>query len=101
MIQEQGYKVDMKKSELLRGKSENRNCNEQTIRAVLSGEVTRRPKSKTPAPFKLKHKIYTKYFSPDSKAAEVEEIIDKALALYFSQHPKENHDPEQEDFNDF
>ncbi|WP_163859512.1 ParB N-terminal domain-containing protein [Paenibacillus elgii] len=98
LIQEQGYKVDMKKSELLRGKSENRNCNEQVIKAILSGEATRRPKSKTPAPFKLKHKIYTKYFTPDSKVAEVEEIIDKALALYFSQHPKENHDPDKEEF---
>ncbi|GIP20837.1 ParB N-terminal domain-containing protein [Paenibacillus sp. J22TS3] len=98
LIQEQGYKVDMKKSELLRGKSENRHCTEQVVKAILSGEATRRPKSKTPAPFKLKHKIYTKYFSPDSKAAEVEEIIDKALTLYFSQHPKENHDPDKEVF---
>ncbi|QUL53361.1 ParB N-terminal domain-containing protein [Paenibacillus tritici] len=93
LIHGQGYKVDMKKSELLRAKSENRIFTEQAALAIISGESSRKPKSKFPAPFKLKHKVYAKYFSPESKAAEVEEIIDKALTLYFSlqsvpeQHP--------------
>ncbi|WP_042139127.1 ParB N-terminal domain-containing protein [Paenibacillus sp. FSL P4-0081] len=93
LIHGQGYKVDMKKSELLRAKSENRNLTEQAASAILSGESSRKPKNKVPAPFKLKHKVYAKYFSPESKATEVEEIIDKALTLYFSlqsepeQHP--------------
>ncbi|MEK3737860.1 MULTISPECIES: ParB N-terminal domain-containing protein [Paenibacillus] len=93
LIHVQGYKVDMKKSELLRAKSENRNLTEQAASAILSGVSSRKPKNMVPAPFKLKHKVYAKYFSPESKAAEVEEIIDKALTLYFSlqsepeQHP--------------
>ena len=79
---DQGYKVDMKKSKLLRDYS-GRLTHEQVER-ILSGEATRKPRSKTPAPFKLKHKVYAKYFSPQSKTSEIEEIIDKALEMYFT-----------------
>ncbi|MNW42632.1 hypothetical protein D3C74_198070 [compost metagenome] len=80
-VAENGFKVDMKKSELLQGYSGKLNV-EQTIK-ILSGEAIRKPRNKTPAPFKLKHKVYAKYFSSTHKAAEVEEIIDKALEMYF------------------
>lgn len=82
ILSEQGYKVDMKKTTLLRDYS-GMLTDEQVVR-ILSGEATRKPRSKTPAPFKLKHKVYAKYFSSDHKAAEVEEIIDKALEMYFT-----------------
>ncbi|MDU2243682.1 MAG: ParB N-terminal domain-containing protein [Paenibacillus sp.] len=85
---DQGYKVDMKKSRLLRDYS-GKLTNEQVVR-ILSGEATRKPPSKTPASFKLKHKVYAKYFSPQSKASEVEEIIDKALEMYFA-HQRQDH----------
>lgn len=76
------YKVDMKKAELLRGYS-GQLTDEQAAR-ILSGEAIRKPRNKTPVPFKLKHKVYAKYFSSTQKAAEVEEIIDKALEMYFT-----------------
>jgi ParB family chromosome partitioning protein len=68
------FKVDMKKAELLRiyaGKF----TAEQTDK-ILSGEATRKPRSKSPAPFKFKPKIHTKYFPANTKPAEVEAIID-------------------------
>ncbi|WP_018885706.1 ParB N-terminal domain-containing protein [Paenibacillus massiliensis] len=83
-IAENGYKVDMKKSEFLQGYSGKLTA-EQTIK-ILSGEAIRRPRSKTPAPFKLKHKIFTKYFSANTKPSEIEATIDEALKMYFSQH---------------
>lgn len=79
------FKVDMKKAELLRMYSGKLTA-EQTIK-ILSGEATRKPRSKVPAPFKLKHKIYTKYFAANTKPAEMEAIIDEALKMYFSQQP--------------
>ncbi|MMZ68388.1 hypothetical protein D1872_310730 [compost metagenome] len=72
----------MKKAELLR-KYSGQLTDEQAAK-ILSGEATRKPRNKTPAPFKLKHKVYAKYFSSVHKATEVEEIIDKALEMYFS-----------------
>jgi ParB family chromosome partitioning protein len=88
-ISEHGYKVDMKKSERLQdctGK-----LNSEQINKILSGEATRKPRNKTPAPFKLKHKVYAKYFSSAHKALEVEAIIDKALEMYFAKQNPESH----------
>lgn len=88
------FKVDMKKAELLRMHS-GKLTTEQADK-ILSGEATRKPRSKVPVPFKLKHKIYTKYFSANTKPAEIEAIIDEALKLYFSQHPSAlNHETEE------
>ncbi|GGH35032.1 ParB N-terminal domain-containing protein [Paenibacillus segetis] len=81
-ITDNGFKLDMKKSELLQGYS-GRLSVEQTNK-ILSGEATRKPRSQTPPPFKLKHKVFSKYFTSQSKASEVEQIIDEALEMYFS-----------------
>lgn len=89
------YKVDMKKAELLRSYS-GKLTGEQAAK-ILSGEATRKPRSKSPAPFKLKHKVYAKYFSPGTKASEVEEIIDKALDMYFSHQRQQPNQETKED----
>ncbi|WP_256719263.1 ParB N-terminal domain-containing protein [Paenibacillus odorifer] len=81
-ITDNGFKLDMKKSELLQGYS-GRLSTEQTNK-ILSGEATRKPRNQTPPPFKLKHKVFAKYFTSQSKASEIEQIIDKALEMYFS-----------------
>lgn len=88
ILSQNEYKVDMKKAELLRSYTGKLTA-EQSAK-ILSGEATRKPHRKSPAPFKLKHKLYAKYFSPDTKATEVEEIIDKALELYFSQQRQQS-----------
>jgi ParB family transcriptional regulator, chromosome partitioning protein len=81
------FKVDMKKSELLQSYSGKLNTDHAN--KILSGETTRKPRGQTPPPpFKLKHKVYAKYFSSQSKASEVEAIIDKALDMYFN-HQKQ------------
>ena len=88
ILSQNEYKVDMKKAELLRSYTGKLTA-EQSAK-ILSGEATRKPRRKSPAPFKLKHKLYAKYFSPDTKTTEVEEIIDKALELYFSQQRQQS-----------
>lgn len=90
ILSNHAYKLDMKKAELLRDYSGKLTAEQAT--KILSGEATRKPRAKSPAPFKLKHKVYAKYFNPQSKASEVEEIIDKALEMYFAQQqPPQSH----------
>ncbi|AIQ13795.1 ParB N-terminal domain-containing protein [Paenibacillus durus] len=96
-ISEQGYKLDMKKSERLQDYSGKLTVDQ--VSKILSGEAIRKPRGQPPAPFKLKHKVYAKYFSPQSKAAEVEEIIDKALEMYFA-HQRQQHPQSHEEAED-
>ncbi|WP_249296065.1 ParB N-terminal domain-containing protein [Fumia xinanensis] len=83
VLSENEYNLDGKKAALLRSYAGrlDKNLTEQ----ILSGEKMRKPKSNAPPPFKLKAKIYSKYFKPDTKATEIEQVIDEALSLYFSQ----------------
>ncbi len=81
VLSENEYKVDMKKAEMLRGYAGK--INPELTEEILSGEKNKKPKSDKPQPFKLKANIYTKYFAPGTKPSEMEQIIDKALALYF------------------
>ncbi|MFF2479951.1 ParB N-terminal domain-containing protein [Paenibacillus sp. NPDC058071] len=85
VLSQNEYKVDMKKAELLRQYS-GQLTNEKAAR-ILSGESTRKPRSKSLPPFRLKQKVYAKYFNSDTKPAEVESIIDRALGLYFAKYP--------------
>lgn len=93
------YKVDMKKADLLRSYSGKLTA--EQAEKILSGEATRKPRSKSPAPFKLKHKVYSKYFAPNTRASEVEEIIDKALEMYFSHQRQQPNQETKEDDHDY
>ena len=76
------YKVDMKKAGLLRSYAGR--LDDDLAEQILSGEKNRKPKSTTPPPVKIKHTVYSKYFSPGTKSSEIERIVDEALALYFN-----------------
>lgn len=80
-LSENEYKVDMKKAELLRSYAGR--LTPELTEEILSGEKMKKPKSDKPQPFKLKASIYTKYFAPGTRAKDMEQIIDEALALYF------------------
>jgi len=89
VLSENEFKVDMKKAEMLRSYSESSKLNEKTAYQILSGEINKKPKSTTPPPVKIKHKVYSKYFPADTKASEIERIVDEALEWYFSSKLKE------------
>ena len=78
---ENELKVDVKKASLLR--EYGKKLDKDTVYEIISGVKNRKPKSNVPPPVKIKHTVYSKYFSPETKASEIEKIIDKALALYF------------------
>jgi len=86
LLSESAYKVDMKKAESLREFSEGKKLTNEKMEQILSGELNKKPKPKTPPPFKLKAKIYQKYFDGDTPQSEIESVIDQALAAYFENH---------------
>jgi len=80
-----GYKLDMKKAVLLREYHEGGKLTESAIVQILSGEKTRKPKSDKPKAVKIKPAVITKYFTAGQTPKEIEDTIDKALALYFAE----------------
>lgn len=89
ILSENKFKVDMKKAEVLRDYSEKNKLNEETAYSIISGELNKKPKANKPASIKLKAKLISKYFSQEVKQLEIEDIIDKALKLYFDTQGKE------------
>jgi ParB family chromosome partitioning protein len=88
LLSETAYKVDMKKAKSLRVFSESKKLTNEKMLQILSGELNKKPKPKTAPPFKLKAKIYQKYFDGDIPQGEMEMVIDQALAEYFENHKR-------------
>jgi len=82
-IDEHGFKIDMKKSELLKQYEEKDKLTEDTIYKILSGEISKTKKTKKASAFKIKSKIIQRFFTPEQKDSEIEQIIEKALEQYF------------------
>jgi ParB family chromosome partitioning protein len=83
-----GFKVDMKKAGLLRQYSESDKLDEDSIYLILSGEISGTGKKRRSYSFKIKPKVYKKYFAEQLKPQEIEAIIEKALDYYYQR--KEN-----------
>jgi ParB family chromosome partitioning protein len=90
LLGESAYKIDMKKAESLREYSKGKILTDEKMEQILSGELNKKPKPKTPPPFRLKAKIYQKFFNGDTTQAEAETIIDQALTEYFENHKEES-----------
>ena len=87
ILDDYNFKVDLKKSEVLKTYSQGRGLNYDKIYEVLSGKYLNKPKKLKG--LKLKPKLVSKYFKEDQTQKEVEEIIESALDLYFSQNIEE------------
>lgn len=83
VIAKNKFKINLNKSKLLRDDSEKKKLNTEVVCSILSGEVYKKIKFNNPVTIKLKSKMLSKYFAPEVKKTEIEEIIDKALKLYF------------------
>ena len=84
LMKTDGNKCDIKKAKLIRELQQNGKLTIATMQEVLSGKKAKRSPGK-PKPFKVNGGIIKKYFKPEDKQKDIEEIIDKALELYFSQ----------------
>lgn len=80
-MEEHGLSVDMKKADALRQLSDKGKLNKDSIYRILSGEITQ--KAKQTLTVKISKATYAKYFRPDQSAKEIQQIIYKALEMYF------------------
>ena len=85
----ENFKTDIEKVKILRSFSEAGKLDKEKIQQILSGEITRKKSQAKQAVIKLKSKLLEKYFSREQRQTEIEEIIDKALALYFEHYQVE------------
>lgn len=80
--QAQDFKIDMKKAKLLREAADGEgNINRDTIIRIITGVVEIKPKPKS---VKISNDTYRKYFGEETKAKEISQTIEKALAFYFA-----------------
>lgn len=80
MVEEE-YKVDLKKSKMLKEESRNNNLTPDRIRLILSGELDKK-KKKDGMKIKIKEEVIGKYFK-GKNAKEIEKTIALALEKYF------------------
>ncbi len=78
---EQGQTINVKKAELLRDNFEKGKLTKEVMEDVLSGKkVAKQTKQKTVS---IPKKIFNSYFKPEQSKIEIEEILEKALAMYY------------------
>lgn len=88
ILDQYGYKMDLKKSDTLKTMSKGRNLNYDKVLKVLSGEYFEKPKKiKTPKfTSKFTNSIIRKYVTEERSVKEVEEVIENLLEEYFSKN---------------
>ena len=95
IISENTFKVDMKKASTLRGYDKSGKLTWEKTVAIISGESTK--KDKKPTAIKIQPQIISKYFRPNEKKKDIENVIDKALEMYFSKIKEAEIITEEED----
>lgn len=79
-----GFKVDMRKSGILREYSEDKGLDNENVYLILNGELGQpTQKDRTPT-VKVTKDIYERYFKPEQSAKEVQDVVEKALGYYFA-----------------
>lgn len=83
-MEQSGLPVNMKQADFLRQLSKKGELDGDQILSILSGQAKHRPApNRTPA-VKISKTVYAKYFKPNQPTKEIQEIVEKALELYFS-----------------
>lgn len=83
IVSENTYKVDMKKAATLKAYDKSKKLTWDKAVAIITGTLSQ--KEKKPPAFKVQPAIISKYFNPSVNKKDIEETIEKALELYFSQ----------------
>ncbi|MCD5413464.1 MAG: ParB N-terminal domain-containing protein [Clostridiales bacterium] len=82
IISENTFKVDMKKASALRVSAKNRKLRWEKAVSIISGEWAKKPRK--PAEVKVKREIISKYFKAKESTKTIENVIEKALEMYFA-----------------
>lgn len=85
--QAEDFKIDMKKAKALREAADSEgNMDSAVIVRIITGtaEVKEKPKS-----VKISNDVFSRYFAPNAKKAEITQTVEKALVLYFNKLHRE------------
>ena len=85
-LEANNFSVDMKRADILRKYSEKEKLDDNMICRILGGEVGQKPKPNRTPVVKVQKDVYAKFFKLDQSQREVQEIVEKALELYFAQN---------------
>lgn len=88
IVSENTFKVDMKKAASIREYEKAGKLNWDTAKSIITGEVYK--DLDKPKPIKIQAKVISKYFSKKQEPKDIENIIEKALELFFSKHQVNN-----------
>ena len=80
-IERNSFNIDMKKANALRQFSKKGKLSDENAYKIISGGITPKP-NRTPT-VKVDKAVYARYFKPNQPAKEVQEIVEKALVMYF------------------
>jgi len=81
-MERNGLSVDMKKADILRQYSEKGKLNGESVYKILMGDTAPKP-NRTPS-VKINKTVYSRYFTPNQPAKEVQATVEKALEMYFA-----------------
>ena len=84
MITEENLHIDTKKPALLHDYAQSGNPTEECVRQIVTGEKTRKSRSRHLKPIKLNAAVVTKFFPNGQSQEEIVDTIVKALEKYFA-----------------
>ncbi len=87
IVSEDTFKVDMKKASMIRSYEDEGKLNWKTAKSIITGEAMKDPNKQKP--IKLQANLINKFFSPNQDKKDIENIIEKALEMYF----QKEHEP--------
>jgi len=81
IVMEDTFKVDMKKAAIIRNYEEEGKLNWKTAKSIITGYAMKDPDKQKP--IKIQPKIISRFFGKYQEQKEIENIIEKALEMYF------------------
>lgn len=77
------YKIDIKRSEILREQSSIKTLDQLSVIKILMGRSDRPEEIKSTKSIRISNATYSKYFDKKMSKEEISNTIEKALSLYF------------------
>lgn len=84
-LTENDWRIDIQKAELLKSCFRENQLTTKRIAAILSGEETSKKTAGKGSVIKVRPDTIKRYFTRGESPSEIQETIDKALSLYYSQ----------------
>ena len=90
-----GFKVDMRKANVLRDYSKRNKLDDEKIYLILNNELGMPPKKNRTPTVKVSKSVFAKYFTPKQSAKDIQDYVEKALDFYSAHlnNSRENETP--------